>query len=180
MCFSEYAEIVYFTSMKTLYLIRHAKSSWAIDGIEDRDRPLKGRGIRDAHLVSQYLRDETISADYFSIYSSPATRALHTALIFAKNLGVPASKVAIDDDLYHSSAYEILEVVKKTPDVCDAAMYFVHNPGITDFVNEMTNASVRNVPTTGVICVRFDCLHWSEVCPGAELIQFEYPKRIKE
>jgi phosphohistidine phosphatase len=105
---------------------------------------------------------------------------LHTALIFAKNLGVPASKVAIDDDLYHSSAHQILEVVKKTSDICDAAMYFVHNPGITDFVNEMTNASVRNVPTTGVICVRFDCEHWSDVGAGAELIQFEYPKRIKE
>ena len=108
--------------MKTLYLIRHAKSSWSIDGIEDRDRPLKGRGIRDAHLVSQYLREESISADYFSMCSSPATRALHTALIFAKNLSVPASKVAIDDALYHSSAEEIL-VVRKTSDMCDAAMY---------------------------------------------------------
>lgn len=165
--------------MKTLYLIRHAKSSWSIDGIEDRDRPLKGRGIRDAHLVSQYLREESINADYFSMCSSPATRALHTALIFAKNLGVPASKVAIDDELYHSSAEEILAVVRKTSDMCDAAMYFAHNPGITDFVNEMTSASVRNVPTTGVVIVRFDCQHWEDIGPGADLIQFEYPKRLK-
>jgi len=172
--------MVYFTSMKTLYLIRHAKSSWAIDGIEDRDRPLKGRGIRDAHLVSQYLRDESITSEYISMNSSPATRALHTALIFAKNLGVPASKLTIDDDLYHSSAQEILAVVKRTSDLFDASMFFLHNPGITDFVNEMTNASVRNVPTTGVVCVRFNCNRWKEVGPGAELIQFEYPKRIKD
>jgi len=103
--------------MKTLYLIRHAKSSWSIDGIEDRDRPLKGRGIRDAHLVSQYLREESINADYFSMCSSPATlERLHTALIFAKNMSVPASKVAIDDELYHSSAEEILAVCGRPPE----------------------------------------------------------------
>jgi len=111
--------------------------------------------------------------------SSPATRALHTALIFAKNLSVPASKVAVDDELYHSSAEEILAVVRKTSDMCDAAMYFAHNPGITDFVNEMTSASVPNVPTTGVVIVRFDCQHWEDIGPGADLIQFEYPKRLK-
>lgn len=165
--------------MKTLYLIRHAKSSWAIGGIEDRDRPLKGRGIRDAHLVSEYLREEGLNANFFSMHSSPATRALHTALIFAKNLGVPASKVAIDDDLYHSDDREILRVIKNTPEVCDAAMYFLHNPGITDFVNEMTSVRVRNVPTTGVVCVRFNVEYWSQIGPGAELVQFEYPKRLK-
>ena len=98
--------------MKTLYLIRHAKSSWSIDGIEDRDRPLKGRGIRDAHLVSQYLREESISADYFSMCSSPATRLAH-CLNLREELSVPASKVAIDDALYHSSAEEILAVVRR-------------------------------------------------------------------
>ena len=109
---------------------------------------------------------------------SPATRALHTASIFAKNLSVPASKVAIDDALYHSSAEEILAVVRKTSDMCDAVMYCAQ-PGITDFVNEMTSASVRNVPTTGVVIVRFDCHRWEDIGPGADLIQFEHPKRLK-
>lgn len=166
--------------MKTLYLIRHAKSSWAIDGIEDRDRPLKGRGIRDAHLVSEYLRDEIDSPQDFSFYSSPATRALHTALIFAKNLGVPANKMCINDHLYHCGVSELIDIVRRTSSIHDTAFYFAHNPAITDFVNEMTNASVKNVPTTGVVCVRFDCKDWNAINKGAELIQFEYPKRLKK
>jgi len=166
--------------MKTLYLIRHAKSSWSIGGIEDRDRPLKGRGIRDAHLVSNYLRGDSISDEFFSIVSSPATRALHTALIFAKNFGVPASKVDIDERLYHSGLDGVVSVVKSIDPVCSSSMLFLHNPEITDFVNTMVEANIRNVPTTGFVAIRFDCNHWENIASGGELLVFEYPKRLKE
>lgn len=165
--------------MKTLYLIRHAKSSWSIDGIEDLDRPLKGRGIRDAHLVSNYLREDSISNEFFSIVSSPATRALHTALIFAKNLGVPASKLDIDERLYHSGLEGVLSVVKSMNPVCSSAMLFLHNPEITEFVNSTVDANIRNIPTTGFVAIRFDCDHWANCAAGGELLVFEYPKRLK-
>ena len=84
--------------MKTLFLIRHAKSSWAHEGIEDRDRPLKGRGIRDAHLVAKALSDGMDQHDRIKFYSSPATRALHTALIFAQNFQLPAAQITLKDE----------------------------------------------------------------------------------
>lgn len=165
--------------MKTLYLIRHAKSSWSIDGIEDRDRPLKGRGIRDAHLVSQFLRDDIVDSDSIALHTSPATRALHTALIFAKNLGVSANKLVLDDHLYHCGVSELTQIVKRTADIYSSAIYFVHNPSITEFVNDMTNVSIKNVPTAGVVSVRFQTEQWKDIGPGAELLLFEYPKRLK-
>lgn len=166
--------------MKTVYLVRHAKSSWSIDQIEDRDRPLKGRGIRDAHLVSQYIFDnmkEELHA--LGMYVSPATRALHTALIFARTMGIPAKKLRIQDELYHCGVSDLVSSMRSAPDLCETAFYFAHNPAITDFVNAMTNAQISNVPTTGVVCIRFNVNHWSEIESGAELIQFEYPKRLK-
>lgn len=166
--------------MKTLYLIRHAKSSWAIDGITDRDRPLKGRGIRDAHLVSQYILKRTAEAEKIQLYSSSATRALHTALIFAKNLGIPASQVNLLDDLYLASEKGLESSIANTDEQVDTAFYFAHNPGITEFVNKITNANIANVPTTGLVCVRFDVDSWKEISSGGELIKFEYPKRLKE
>ena len=72
-----------------------------------------------------------------------------------------------------------LSCVKRSSTSADIAFYFAHNPAITEFVNTMTNAEISNVPTTGIVSIRFDVDHWSEILPGAELIQFEYPKRHK-
>jgi len=165
--------------MKTLYLIRHAKSNWTLDQIEDRDRPLKGRGIRDAHLVSQYVSTLTPDNEHIRMFCSPATRAVHTALIFAKNFNMPASELRMVEELYHADAGALREHIARTKDEFDTALYFAHNPGIADFVNAMTDAHIVNVPTTGLVCLRFDVSSWREIGPGAELITFEYPKRLK-
>jgi len=79
--------------MKTLYIVRHAKSSWEYEGIEDIDRPLKRRGIKDAHLMSKFLSKEIDRPDVF--VSSSANRALHTALIFCENFEYPLSNIKI-------------------------------------------------------------------------------------
>mgnify|MGYP002621821314 CR=1 FL=1 len=165
--------------MKTLYLVRHAKSSWSIDQIEDRDRPLKGRGIRDAHLVSQYIYENMEAQQTLAMYVSPATRALHTALIFARTMGIPAKKLKLEDELYHCGVSDLVKSIKGAPELCDTVFYFAHNPAVTDFVNAMTNARISNVPTTGVVCIRFHVDRWQDIDAGAELIQFEYPKRLK-
>jgi phosphohistidine phosphatase len=177
--FCKHVENVYFTDMKTLYLVRHSKSSWSIDGIPDRDRPLKGRGIRDAHLVSEVINHSLRGNSSVKLYSSPATRALHTALIFAKNFNIKASQVAIKESLYDCNMHGFLSCVKSGSDTSDIAFYFAHNPTITEFVNIMTNAQISNIPTTGLVSIRFDVDHWAEIEPDAELIQFEYPKRLK-
>ena len=165
--------------MKTLYLVRHAKSSWAIEDIADKDRPLKGRGIRDAHFISTYLGETMDQSLNIQLCSSSATRALHTALIFAQNFGISAGQIRVVDELYHCGWTEIHDEVKGTGDEVDILFLFAHNPGITEYVNEITDAGIKNVPTTGVAGIRFDSNKWSTIPQEGKCMLFEYPKRFK-
>ena len=163
--------------MKKLYLVRHAKSSWRDEVAYDMDRPLKGRGIRDAHSTSQWLREQGDNPQL--IISSPATRALHTALIFSKNLGYPYSDIEIEGHIYEASTSDMLELVRSLDDRFEDVMIFGHNPTITDFVNKRIDHKIDNVPTTGVACLKFEEEHWRDVDKKAELVFFDYPKRRK-
>lgn len=165
--------------MKTLYLVRHAKSSWAIEDIADKDRPLKGRGIRDAHLISTYLGETMNKSLNIELYSSAATRALHTALIFAQNLGIPAGEIRVVDELYHCHSHHIHNEIKRTDDEVDVLFVFAHNPGITEYVNEIADAGIKNVPTTGVAGIGYESNRWSTIPEEGKCILFEYPKRFK-
>lgn len=164
--------------MKKLYLVRHAKSSWKEDGAHDMDRPLQGRGIRDAHNTSQWLMQEDCQPEL--IISSPATRAVHTALIFAKNLNCVYSKIRIEEKIYEASTQELLDIIHSLDNRFDSVMLFGHNPTITNFVNKRIDHRIDNVPTTGVACLNFDLENWSDVNNKAELLFFDYPKRRKK
>lgn len=164
--------------MKTLYLVRHAKSSWQYEDIDDYDRPLKGRGIRDAHMISQWLDDEMERPEV--LVSSPATRALHTAMIFARTLNIPFSDITVDDELYMATSDALVSILNSLPDEVNSAMMFGHNPTITNFVNRCVDQRIDNVPTSGVVCLHFAEEHWSEVGDRAELLYFDYPKKRKK
>ncbi len=164
--------------MKKLYLARHAKSSWKIEGVADRDRPLKGRGIRDAHGTSEWLYSQGELPDV--LISSPATRALHTCLIFAKNLDYHFNDIHINEDIYMASTKKLWELVRNLDDKFDAPMIFGHNPTITDFVNKCISHRIDNVPTTGVACLKFSADKWAEIDKKAELLFFDYPKRKRK
>lgn len=163
--------------MKKLYLVRHAKSSWKEEGAHDMDRPLKGRGIRDAYSTSRWLFKEDYLPDF--IVSSPATRALHTALIFAKNLGYPYRNIHIEEKIYEASNKDLLDLVHKMDDDFNSIMLFGHNPTITNFVNKRIDHRIDNVPTTGVACLKFEVDKWEEIDNKSELVFFDYPKRRK-
>ena len=166
--------------MRKLYLIRHAKSTWEHDGVHDMDRPLKGRGIRDAYSASLWLLEQGEKAE--KVYSSPATRALHTALIFCRELHFPFTDIEIVADLYDASPSDIAAVVNGIPDSCHSAMLFAHNPGITTYLNQRIDHRVDNVPTTGIACLNFSVSKWSEIGKDeqADLLFFDYPKRRKK
>ncbi len=163
--------------MKKLYLVRHAKSSWKLEGISDIDRPLKGRGIRDAHSTSEWLRQQDEIPQ--RLISSPATRALHTALIFSRNLNYHFDELDIRKEVYHASTTTLTEIVRSFDDAFDSVMLFGHNPTITDFVNRCIDHRIDNVPTTGVACLSFDVDHWRDIDKKADLVFFDYPKRRK-
>lgn len=163
--------------MKELYLVRHAKSSWQYEEVDDYDRPLKGRGIRDAHIISNFLSKQTNAPE--ALFSSPATRALHTAMIFARNLQFPFSAIQLREELYLCSENELLRFIKGLNDDYHRVMIFGHNPTMTNFVNRCIDQRIDNVPTTGVACFNFDIDSWKDAEFKARLALFDYPKKHK-
>mgnify|MGYP000599964709 FL=1 len=162
--------------MKTLYIVRHAKSSWDYEGIEDIDRPLKKRGIKDAHILSKYLAKTIQKPDVF--VASSANRALHTSSIFCENFGYPMANLKIKRQLYSFSDGYLVKTIKALDDSFDSAIIFSHDHGINTFVNKYGNKPIAHVPTCGVIGIQFDNKHWKGIKKG-ETILVETPKNHK-
>ena len=159
--------------MKTLYIVRHAKSSWEYDSVKDIDRPLKERGINDAHLLSKHLAGEIKKPDVF--LSSSANRALHTAVIFCENFGYPLSNLKIKRQLYNFSDGYLVKTVKALDDSFDSAIVFSHDHGINSFVNKFGSKPIAHVTTCGVVGIQFDIKHWKDIKKGNTIL-VEFPK----
>lgn len=162
--------------MKTLYIVRHAKSSWEYDGINDIDRPLKKRGIKDAYLVSAVLQKKIERPDVF--VASCANRALHTAMIFSYSFNYPLANLKISKSLYSFSDGYLIKTVKALDDSFDSAIIFSHDHGISDFVNKFGNEVVNHVPTCGVIGIKFENNHWKNIKSGKTFLT-EFPENYK-
>jgi phosphohistidine phosphatase len=162
--------------MKTLFVARHAKSSWANFGQADEDRPLNERGKKDAPEMADKLMKKDIKIDIF--ISSPAKRARKTAGHFIKEFGGKKEDVEIDDRLYPGETELFYEVVKDIKDKYESAALFSHNPAITDFVNSLTEHRIDNMPTCSVFAVKADIKSWKDF-KGAkkELVLFDFPKK---
>lgn len=163
--------------MKTLYLIRHAKSSWKYTHLDDIDRPLNKRGKRDAPEMGTRLKLRGIFPDL--MISSPANRALTTCKTIADIVEYPSSKVQTYNDIYHGSVSTLLKVVKQLQKPFDIVFMFGHNPGFTDFANELTHSDLWNIPTSGVFGCQFEISDWSEVTLGSgKRIFYDFPKNM--
>lgn len=162
--------------MKTLYIVRHAKSSWVYDGIADIDRPLKKRGINDAHLLSKHLAKNISKPDVF--VTSSANRALHTSIIFCENFGYPMANLKIKRQLYSFSDGYLVKTIKALDDNFDSAIIFSHDHGINTFVNKYGNKPIAHVPTCGVIGIQFDTRHWKSIKKGKTIL-IDTPKNHK-
>jgi phosphohistidine phosphatase len=159
--------------MKTIYIVRHAKSSWEYQGIKDMDRPLKKRGINDAYLVSSVLKEKILKPDAF--ITSSAIRALSTAVVFCNNFGFPLSRLKINKSLYNFSDGYLVKTIKALDDEFDSAIVFSHDHGINDFVNKFGSKHIEHVPTCGVIGIQFENNHWKSVKKGTTILK-EFPK----
>lgn len=162
--------------MKTLYIVRHAKSSWEYEGIADIDRPLKERGIKDAHLISNYLAETIKKPDVF--VTSSANRAMHTSIIFCDNFGYPLSNLYIKKQLYNFSDGYLVKTIKALDDSFDSAIIFSHDHGINTFVNKYGSKPIAHVPTCGVIGIEFENEHWKSLKKGKTTL-IEFPKNHK-
>jgi phosphohistidine phosphatase len=163
--------------LKTLYIIRHAKSSWNNPVLDDLERPLNDRGREDAPRMGARLRERNIAAD--TLITSPATRALSTCEIIADEIGFARDKIRTDERLYHATENVILKIVREQPDTVQQVVLFGHNPGLTDFANRIsTNLRLDNLPTCGIVALRFQGT-WKEVdWRSGEVLFVDYPKAI--
>jgi phosphohistidine phosphatase len=162
--------------MKTLFLIRHAKSSWADPLQEDFDRPLNKRGRTDAPRMARRLKERGIHPDV--LLSSPAERAISTGTIIAEKAGYQLPKIHTDKRLYHATDDELLNFVQKLNDSNDRAMIIAHNPGLTEFVNRLNFQPLTdNIPTCGVVCMKLPVSSWKDVTWGKGEVDFyDFPK----
>ena len=162
--------------MKTLYLLRHAKSSWDQPELRDFERPLAKRGLKDISNMGQ--RFSLLGRQLECIISSPAVRAKTTASLFAREVGYPEDEISANPELYFAGAAMFLKAASLIDEHFHSAMLVGHNPAITEFANDMCNAGIDNIPTSGLVELRLPVEYWSEIKYGnAELIDFDYPKR---
>ncbi len=165
--------------MKTLLIIRHAKSSWADPGQTDIERPLNDRGKKDAPEMAKRLKDQKLKIDLF--VSSPAKRAHKTAKFFAEEFGAAKDDILIVKELYEAAATTFYKVVANFKDKHNTIALFSHNPGITDFVNTLTNVQIDNMPTCAVFAVSIPGNSWSAFKEAEKnFLFFDYPKKENE
>jgi len=161
--------------MKNLYIVRHGKSTWDLEGISDIDRPLKERGINDGYVMAKKLLSQNRIPEI--IMSSPAARALHSATIFARTFIYPYSKMVINEALYLTGTGSTLVIIQQTDDDVPSLMIFGHNPTFTDLANYFVHNEIDNIPTTGIVGLQFETISWKDIKSlGPKDWFFDFPK----
>lgn len=145
--------------MKTLLLLRHAKSSWGDPQLRDFDRPLAARGKRDAPRIGKALQERGPAPDL--ILSSPAARARETiaAVVDSANL---TRRPVFDESIYGASSAELMEIIRHLPVESSCALIVGHNPGFEDTLRRLTGAHER-MPTAALACIEFQVQRWEDV-----------------
>ncbi|GGX03718.1 SixA phosphatase family protein [Aquimarina muelleri] len=161
--------------MKTLYIIRHAKSSWGFD-LPDDKRPLNERGERDAELIGKELK--TLVKPVDRILCSPAERAYNTAKIISYQLNISEDIFVLEPDLYDFEGSKVINVIKNCTDTIQTLMIFGHNHAFTSVANLLGNTYIDNLPTSGVVAIEFETEKWKDINVGKTLLTI-FPKSLK-
>ncbi|MCG8669835.1 MAG: histidine phosphatase family protein [Pseudomonadales bacterium] len=161
--------------MRLLTLVRHGKSSWKYDGLEDFERPLNQRGWKDVPNMALRFVNKGHRPDY--LLSSYATRALTTARLFAQQLKYPVERIRLSEQVYECFSDDLYDVIRGFNDQHWHACLFGHNPSFTVFVNDLCGIDLDNVPTSGVVHMKLSIEHWKQIESGCgELVDFDFPK----
>ena len=159
--------------MFRLLLVRHAKSSWKDPTLADIDRPLNGRGKRDAPVMASRLKK--IGENIDVVFSSPAVRAQGIAKLIAHELNV---SLRIVEGLYTFSSSAMLKVISGLPSNYKSIAVVGHNPAITELVNSLAAENIVNVPTSGMVAVNCHINDWHDLQQGSCVMEyFDYPKK---
>ena len=159
-----------------LLICRHAKSSWQDASLSDFDRPLNKRGERDAPEMGRRLAKQGLRPDL--IMTSPAARALATALHYARQLGIPAGQVRRNQVQYAASVPELIGLIRTVDPGVATLMLVGHNPESTSLANVLGGLRIENIPTSGIVALTFGRRTWAELEAGAgTLLFFDFPKQ---
>jgi len=147
--------------MKRVIIVRHAKAvPYGYD--DDFTRDLTDRGVSDAQQIGRELKKMGIAPD--SMISSPADRAIQTALIFAENMGFNKKEIVEIEDIYNGlTTSEFLDLIKKLPATTETAFFFGHNPSFHYFANNLLKRFYDDMPTCSTVAIDFNVDSWKKV-----------------
>ncbi|HKR14074.1 MAG TPA: histidine phosphatase family protein [Pyrinomonadaceae bacterium] len=177
--------------MRTLYLLRHAKSSWKDDSLKDFDRPLKRRGRDAAEQIGKILAGEKLASGSgklalgsgkltsFLVISSPAVRARETSKFVLESAGLKLEP-RFDERIYEADVRTLLEVVESIPEKVETAMLVGHNPGFENLLAYLTGDD-RHMPTAALAKIEFEAGSWGDISEGSgRLASFVTPKELDD
>lgn len=164
--------------MKTLLLIRHAKSGWDNPSLSDFERSLTDKGKSDAAMMAKRIKKNSIEIDSF--ISSSAKRAKKTAKIFMQEFNKEEKELSLIPSLYEASVKDFYDVVENLHDKNNTVALFAHNPTILEFINSLECSPIYNMPTCAVFALKIKINHWKEFTKAEkEFLFFDYPKNVE-
>ncbi len=163
---------------RRLVIIRHAKSSWANPLQSDFERPLNDRGEKDAPMMGERLKNRNIIPDL--IIASKAKRAKQTAKKIAAAVGYDEEKIVWLNKLYHCIPSVFEETIYDTDNNVQTLFIVAHNPGISEFANELSpDFHIDLMPTCGIVGASFDAEEWNQFSSVKKTVfLYDYPKNI--
>lgn len=163
--------------MKKLFIIRHGKSDWSDPSLEDFDRPLNKRGLKNSSFMGKVLRKDEVVPDL--ILSSPAKRAYTTAKLIAKEIKYK-EKIVLDKDIYEADYQTLVDILREVNDKNKTVFIVGHNPGFSDLADFLCGLD-KDIPTCAIVEIEFNTRSWENISiDNASLISYDYPKKHKE
>lgn len=154
--------------MKTLYILRHAKSSWNDASLPDFDRPLNGRGLNAAPFIGEVIARKGLFPDL--IISSPAKRAMQTATLVKESSGSNAP-IQYEERIYEASPHTLKTVISQVAESVESVLLVGHNPGIEGLINHLTG-NLEPMPTAALAAISLDIAAWSKIDANCGTLQF--------
>ena len=161
--------------MKTLHIIRHGKSSWDLPAITDIDRPLIEKGIVNNYIMAERLKQKLSIPEI--IYCSPANRAMHTSIIFARTLKINFDCIIIKNVIYEGDTSSIINMLENTKPTINNLMIVGHNPVFTDLANLFLPESIISIPTSGIVSLHFELKDWKISGKTPARANIDFPKK---
>ena len=158
--------------MKTLILVRHAKSSHSFGLSSDFERPLNERGFREAAEMGKKLYKKKIPIDRF--VSSPAVRAKTTAELIAAEYDRKMKEILFNPSLYQADPAQFSDVISRLDDGDDHVALFSHNPGITEYASSLTQTHITQMPTSSAFAVTAETDNWQDFAQAKKHFLFFY------